>query len=476
MKRNFRPVFVVIIYLALTSLKIQSSSATPPVLETELKFSQKILTNGLTVIVVEDHRVPLVTIEIAVKNGAYTEPPEFNGLSHLYEHMFFKGNQSIPNQEQYMERQRELGMSFNGTTSIERVNYYFTLHRDNLSEGLKFMADAIRTPLFDDEELTKEKEVIFGEFDRNEADPYYHLRHEIDQKLWFKYPSYKDSLGDRETIRTATRDKLLTMQQTYYIPNNSALFITGDITPEVIFEECENLFGDWKAGPDPFIEHPPVVHPPLTQKEVFIMNQPVEIAVLYFAMPGPDTDKDISATYAADVFSYVLVQETSTFYKNMVDSGISLGASVGYFTQKNVGPISITVVTTPDKLPEAVNAIYEEIAKFDDPDYITDEQIESSKMLLEVSELYSREKTSSFTHVLSFWWCSAGIDYYTNYIKNLRKVTREDITDYIHRYIHQKPYILGVLLSKENQQRLGITQESMAQSIVQEKMVEPKSK
>src|SRR5262245_45286645 len=78
--------------------------------------------NGLEVWVAENHALPLVTIEIAAKNGSMTEAPEFNGLSHLYEHMFFKANAVIPNQEAYLARMRELGMNFNGTTNTERVN------------------------------------------------------------------------------------------------------------------------------------------------------------------------------------------------------------------------------------------------------------------------------------------------------------------------------------------------------------------
>src|SRR5437762_8819094 len=78
--------------------------------------------NGLEVLVVEDHALPLVTVEIAAKNGSMTEPPEYNGLSHLYEHMFFKANKALPSQEAYLARIRELGIEFNGTTSTERVN------------------------------------------------------------------------------------------------------------------------------------------------------------------------------------------------------------------------------------------------------------------------------------------------------------------------------------------------------------------
>ncbi|HEY5616020.1 MAG TPA: insulinase family protein, partial [Bacteroidota bacterium] len=99
-----------------------------PVLAYGQKYSiyTKELPNGLDVIVIENPVVPLVTVEVDVRNGCYTEPPEYNGLSHLYEHMFFKANESIPTQERYLERTRELGMSWNGTTSEERVNYFFT--------------------------------------------------------------------------------------------------------------------------------------------------------------------------------------------------------------------------------------------------------------------------------------------------------------------------------------------------------------
>src|SRR6476660_6374260 len=111
-------------------------------------FFMKTLDNGLQVLVIEDNSVPIATIEIAVHNGSFTEDSVFNGLSHLYEHMFFKANRDIPSQEAYLQRVHELGISFNGTTGDERVNYFFTLPKGNLDEGLKFMNSAIRYPLF----------------------------------------------------------------------------------------------------------------------------------------------------------------------------------------------------------------------------------------------------------------------------------------------------------------------------------------
>src|SRR5262245_35239894 len=142
------------------------------------------LGNGLTVLVLRNAAVPLVTIEMDVKNGAYTETEEFDGLSHLYEHMFFKANDRIPDQEAYLRRARELGMEWNGTTSEERVNYFFTLHRRNLRPGLEFMNDAIRTPLFRADEMERERVVVLGEYDRAEADPEFHLHVAVHKRLW----------------------------------------------------------------------------------------------------------------------------------------------------------------------------------------------------------------------------------------------------------------------------------------------------
>src|SRR6185295_16848605 len=98
------------------------AGASPVLAQADLPIRDTILANGLQVIVIENHAVPLVTVELDVKNGGYTQTPEYEGLAHLYEHMFFKANRAIPSQERYLQRLRQLGASWNGTTSEERVN------------------------------------------------------------------------------------------------------------------------------------------------------------------------------------------------------------------------------------------------------------------------------------------------------------------------------------------------------------------
>lgn len=427
----------------------------------EAKLVNRILANGLEVIVLEDHSVPLVTIEMAVKNGSYTEPPELNGLSHLYEHMFFKGNRAVANQEEYLKTIGQLGIAYNGSTREEVVNYYFTTTSPNLRTAMQFMKDSARYPLFDRNEFERERQVVIGEIDRNESNPFFYLNREMNDRLFFKYPSRKNPLGNRQTINAATTDMMRLIQQRYYIPNNSALVVTGAANAEEVFKLAQEIYSDWSKGEDPFVKFPPVEHPPLPKSEGIIINQPLQNALIMIGWHGPSIGKDDDATYAADVFSFILRQPNSRFQQALVDSGLVIGVDLGYYTQRNVGPINIVAQTTPEKVREAIKAIYAEVARFNDKDYYTDQQLESAKALLEADDLYSREKLSEYAHTLSFWWASTGLDYFRGYLGRLRDTSREDISRYVTTYIQGKPHVGIVMISAEAQEQVKLKPEEL---------------
>src|SRR5437773_10375644 len=115
--------------------------------ELEKIIQRKVLANGLEVIVVENHGVPLATIEIDVKNGSFTQSPEYEGLGHMYEHMFFRANSEYPQPNQFWDRASDLGAVFNGTARAEVVNYYMTVPADTLGDGIHLLATPLRGPL-----------------------------------------------------------------------------------------------------------------------------------------------------------------------------------------------------------------------------------------------------------------------------------------------------------------------------------------
>ena len=425
-------------------------------------IGSKVLANGLEVIVLEDHSVPIVTVELAVRNGSFTEPPELNGLSHLYEHMFFKANRAVANQEDYLQKIGQLGIAYNGETREEVVEYYFTTTSPNARAAMNFMRDAVRYPLFDEKEFERERQVVIGEIDRNESEPGYYLNKEMNDRLYFKYPSRKQPLGNRQTVMTATTAMMRLIQGRYYVPNNSALVITGDVQTADVYKMAQEFFGDWpRREKDPFVEFPMVEHPPLPNSSGAIIKQPVTNVLIEIGWQGPSIGKDDAATYAADTFSFIMQQPDSRFQRNLVDTGLVNGVAIGYYTQRNVGPINVIFQTTPDKAQAALKAVYNEIAHFNDKDYYTDEQLESAKGLLEADDLYSREKFDEYAKTLGFWWSSTGIDYFRGYLGNLRRTSRADISRYITTYIQVKPHVGLALISEQGQQQAKLTPEDL---------------
>ena len=199
----------------------------------------------------------------------------------------------------------------------------------------------------------------------------------------------------------------------------------------------------------------------MTKSEGQVVEQPVQNVLIQIGWHGPSIGKDDAATYAADVFSYILTQPDSRFQRTMVDSGLVVGADITYYTQRNVGPVTVTLVTTPDKAKAALKAVYAEIAQFDKPDYFTDEELENAKTILESRDLFSREKLSDYTHTLAFWWSSTGIDYYRGYYKNLRATSRADTNRYVKTYIQGKPHVGIALISSQAQAQAKITSEDL---------------
>lgn len=411
----------------------------------------KKLPNGLEVLVIENSKVPLATIEIAVKNGAYTEGPEFSGLSHLFEHMFFKANRDYPNQEKFLKRTQELGAIWNGTTNVERVNYYFTFDRDSLKAGLKFMNAAIRFPIYREEDMQKERPVVDGEFQRAESDPNFQLWFEVQKHLWGDLITRKNPIGIHEVINTATPEKMMVIKNKYYFPNNSLLTICGDVKHNEAFALAESIFNDWaNSGFDPLLKYPIPPFKPLAKSEYFVKETSIaQTPNMQFSWQGPSYLTDSASVVAADVFSTIVGLNSSKLQQALVDKGLASSVQLGYTTCKYVGPIDIYTEPNPNKLKECYTELMNQVSQFANPDYFTDEQLKDAKAILLRNSIRRKEKPSTLPGQVSYDWCSTSLNFYTDLDDNYQKVTREDVVRYINKYIAGKPMVAGLIIKPE---------------------------
>src|SRR3954471_1929021 len=259
-------------------------------------IQRKVLANGLEIIVVENHGVPLATIEIDVKNGSFTQSPQYEGLAHMYEHMFFRADSTFPEPNQFWDRASDLGAVFNAQTAEERVNYFMTVPADKVGDGVHLLAAALRAPLFRQDELERERQVVIGEYDRNESSPFFALSRDMDAKLYPGNFSRKDMIGDRQIVSTTTPEKMRTIQNKYYVPNNSVLIVAGDVSPAAVFELVQKELGQWSRGADPFVADPIPTIPPLQKNEGLIVEASVGAVTVQIQWQGPSVGQDPKST------------------------------------------------------------------------------------------------------------------------------------------------------------------------------------
>jgi zinc protease len=448
------PVFAMLITLMLATASTLSAQRA----ELERVIKRTVLRNGLEVIAVENHGIPIATVELNVKNGAFTQRPEYEGLAHMYEHMFFKASKAYPNAEAFGQRSAELGARYNGTTQEERVNYYLSLPSDSVRGGISLIAGAVRGPLFLPNELAQEKEVVLGEYDRNEASPGFDITQKLSAALYPGQASRKNTIGNRDVLRTVTPEKMKFIQNRYYVPNNMALIVTGDINPTQIFAYADSVLGDWQKGPDPFTLDPIPAIPALTSSSALISEAEVGAVTVLIQWQGPSVRRDRAITYAADVFSDALNTKGSRFQRLLTDSGLWTAIGVNYYTLDQVGPITISGQTSPERLKEALAVLWREIDKLDDPGYFSVSELEAVKAQRGTDNQFGIEKTSELTHTIGFWWAVADLDYFMGYVDNMARQTPADLQRYAAKFIVGKPSVTGVLISKADRARIRLTE------------------
>ncbi len=427
-----------------------------------------VLPNGLEVFLVQNSQVPLVTIMITFRAGAIVETEQLNGLCHLYEHMLFKGNERFPNQTEFMAAMKRLGVgNWNGGTSTEYVTYFFTIPAKHLAEGLEFWAAAVQNPLLREDELKLERQVVYNEIAGKQANPEYRLRqaqiHALYPDYWFR----RDVGGNLQVIRSATIEQLRFIRQKFYVPNNAALFVAGDINPQETLRLVNTFFGTWKAGYGFPVLEP---HKPLTaQKWVVVDNSPTQgQAHVQMIFRGPDTAIDTASTYAADLWTQMINNPQGRFKTALEQAvpelyGGSRHISAGYYTQRNAGSTNFSfTINVPDE-EELWNiiirlraAVLQEINAMHSAEYFTPAELDSARREIENNEIIARDIPARYIHNLSFWWASTSTDYYTGYVDKIRTTTPQDVCAYVKRYLHDAAFLTSIWLHADDEARQHI--------------------
>ncbi|HEU4584836.1 MAG TPA: pitrilysin family protein [Gemmatimonadaceae bacterium] len=436
-------------HAAIALLAIAAYVAHPPALRAQRATLESIihrqtLDNGMDLVVVENHAVPIATVEVVVKTGAMSQTPDDQGVPHLFEHMLFKGYRGSGGRP-FLQETATLHAAYNGTTSQEQVTYYLTLPSSHTDDAIRVLAHLVRDPHFEKDDLNTERFVVLGEFRRNVSDPRFHLQNELSQLLWGSQWPRKNTLGDQVALLGVTPEHLKTIFDRYYIPNNSVLVVSGDVDPNKVFAAAVDRFGSWKRAPDPYEAFPVPPMPPLARSDAVVVTGDVNEITVEIQWQGPSVRSNTDDTYAADVFSAYVNDEQSQLQKRLVDSGIFHTAYFGYQTLDHTGPISFYGTVSMDKLAAALTVLQAELLTMGSDDYFDSELLKVVEKRRSVATAFELEESVGLAHTVGYWWSVAGLDYYMNYTDNLSKRTASDLSGFVQRYLGDKPFAIGVL-------------------------------
>jgi len=214
-----------------------------------MDYTKKILPSGMRVIF-RKMESPLVALNLWAKVGTKDERPEKNGISHFFEHMVFKGTQSFP-QNTLARKVQALGGSINAGTSLDTTNFYLVLPGEEWEAGIRILAELVTNPLFEAEDIEKEKLVVLQEINIDEDNPEERLIHLLYQEVFAETPYGMPILGKEETVKTFTREDLLEHKRRYYHPLNLSFVGVGNIEEDEFFYQVEKAFSE-----TPFSEIP----------------------------------------------------------------------------------------------------------------------------------------------------------------------------------------------------------------------------
>jgi zinc protease len=406
-----------------------------------IAFEKYTLPNGLDVILSEDHRLPLVAIDVWYHVGPANEAAGRTGFAHLFEHMMFQGSKHIPEEAHFRFIEAAGGSNFNGTTDFDRTNYFETLPSNQLELGLWLESDRMGFLLdtVDENKFANQQDVVRNERRQSiEAQPYGMASDVLFQTIFPKgHPYYANVMGSHADIQAAKLDDVKSFFKQYYAPNNASLAIAGDIDKATIKPIIEKYFGSLKRGPD--VPPVSVTTPPITAERRVVVKDRVRLPRVYMAWITPAFFKpgDADADAAAGILGG---GRSSRLYKKLVyEKQIAQSVQVAQASMTLGSVFQIVVTARPDKTVEEIEAaVNEELERFRQggPD---EAETERARNTFETTMVRGLEVLGGFGGVADtlnmFNHYVKDPSYLPKYIDEHRKITPSSIKAFANQYL-----------------------------------------
>jgi zinc protease len=425
--------------------------ATPALAADDGKVTDFLLDNGMEVVVIPDHRAPIVTHMVWYKIGSADEPPGKSGIAHFFEHLMFKATTNHPAGE-FDQAVAAIGGSDNAFTSYDYTAFHETVAPQALEQMMSFEADRMRNLILDDDVINTERDVILEERrSRIDSSPEAVLEEEVDATLWQNQPYRIPVIGWMQEMEKLNRPDAKAFYDKYYTPNNAVLVVAGDVEPETVKALAEKTYGKVARGPDLPPRIRPVEPEQNTKRTVTLTDARVSVPGFstQWVVPSYHTAKPGEAE-ALDVLTEILGggNRSRLYQQLVVKQGIATEAGA-FYQGTMLDDTSFTVFGAPRgdaRLADVEAAVDTEIARIA-KDGVTPDELEKAKDRFVRSMIFARDKQDDMANIYGATLSTGGnVQDVQQWPDHIRKVTADEVKAVAARYLNLDHSTTGYLL------------------------------
>lgn len=409
--------------------------------------SRYTLENGLTLLIKENHTAPVVAILAHVGIGYFHEPDRWNGLSHVVEHMFFKGTRLRPGKEQIAQEIRALGGSLNASTYYEETAYHTTLPSLHFEKAVEIQADTFLNSLYDGEELAKELEVIIQESKQKRDNPGAMLVETLYAQAHDRHRIRRWRIGDDETLRSFRHDDLVQFVAQTYRPENIVLSIVGDVDTQQAHDIIERYWGKMPRGT--FVKEASPPEPPRQGFRYHRMQGDIQQRLLTFGFPAPPVlHADAPALFVLDAL--LSDGRSARLYRRLKEEqGLVNAAWAGYEGFHDLGIFTLGAEIIGDDPLPTERALFAEIARLREAT-AQESELQRIKTRIESRRIYGQEEVLGMARTLAAYEALGDYRLADEFLTKLQNVTAEDVRRVTETYLVPERATLVEYLPKES--------------------------
>jgi zinc protease len=409
------------------------------------------LANGLEVVVVPDHRAPVVTHMIWYKVGAADETPGKSGLAHFLEHLMFKGTTKNPGAT-FSQSVDEIGGQENAFTTSDYTGFFQRVPRDHLKDVMAFEADRITGLVLTDEVVRPELNVVLEEQNMRVANnPGARLSEQMDAALYLNHPYGRPVIGWRPEIEKLNRDDALAFYQRFYSPNNAIVVVAGDVTADEVKADAEATYGKVATRSPPNPRQRPMEPAQEAPRTVTLADPRVEQPSIsrYYLVPSEASAKP-GESEALDVLAHVLGSgQNCRLYRTLVvGKGIALNAGAYYSaTALDYGTFGIYGMPKPGTAIRDVEAGIDSVLADIAGHGITADELDRAKTGLIAEAVYAQDSQAA----LARWYGAAlatgqTADMVRTWPDHIRAVTADTVQQAARNWLDIRHSVTGYLV------------------------------